>query len=482
MAIRKTARLCLLTAISLAFLATLRHVNDDINRLNHLRNHQSRRLSTQTRTYQPQPQQLSVPSSSATTIDQQDASSPSSSSEGYTYLIIHYHKSGHILTQNLRDILLQADPSLTRNYIDRFPKRQHDDTTKCPHLTLHPNAVYVQSSPDFFCNIHTLAEELLTRPTKQRGIKLIHLIRNPFTMAISNYKYHSQDPLPENENWVKRTNPCLVEEKSSVVYAQLFMKTLVASPGAYRLMEYDDFQMIHAMCHRFYDDESLTNHTNSPGFYTNLLNLPPTEGLLLATTYLMLGRGGDILRMANNIIKLRQLQLLERTIHLQQHTLPEFNDESKRKVQVLTMSMDDFIARPKGFLIQFLDFVSLGNEGVVVGSENGSNKDTNGYGGGELLSPNEKEEIATRYEQMYYEKVSAGDEHITSLLSKTTKEVVTDNGGGGDKSSSKETKTVVMSHAELEQSLRKNVLWGRVLGNIENLVDESLRGVHNWYR
>ncbi|KAL7500490.1 hypothetical protein ACHAWT_010459 [Skeletonema menzelii] len=444
MAIRKTARLCLLTAISLAFLATLRHVNDDINRLNHLRNHQSsRRLSTQTRTYQPQPQQLS-----------------------------------HILTQNLRDILLQADPSITRNYIDRFPKRQHDDTTKCPHLTLHPNTVYVQSSPDFFCNIHTLAEELLTRPTKQRGIKLIHLIRNPFTMAISNYKYHSQDPLPEGENWVKRTNPCLVEEKSSVVYAQLFMKTLVASPGAYRLMEYDDFQMIHAMCHRFYDDESLTNHTNSPGFYTNLLNLPPTEGLLLATTYLMLGRGGDILRMANNLIKLRQLQLLERTIHLQQHTLPDFNDESKRKVQVLTMSMDDFIARPKGFLIQFLDFVSLGNEGVVVGSENGSNKDTNGYGGGELLSPNEKEEIATRYEQMYYEKVSAGDEHITSLLSKTTKEVVTD---GGDKSSSKETKTVVMSHAELEQSLRENVLWGRVLGNIENLVDESLRGVHNWY-
>ena len=145
------------------------------------------------------------------------------------------------------------------------------------------------------------------------------------------------------------------------------------------------------------------------------------------------------------------------------------------------MSMDDFIARPKGFLIQFLDFVSLENEGVVVGSENGSNKDTNCYGGGgELLSPNEKEEIATRYEQMYYEKVSAGDEHITSLLSKTTKEVVAD-GGVGDKSSSKETKTVVMSHAELEQSLRENVLWGRVLGNIENLVDESLRGVHNWY-
>ena len=469
MTMTKTA--CLLAAICMAFLVILRHVNDSkrlensySNVPHHLRKLQSRRLQTND---QPQQQQVLVdpPPPSTATLEQQqqleqDASSPS---EGYTYLIIHYHKSGHILTQNLRDILLQIDPSITRNYVDRFPKRQHDDTTKCPHLTLHPNTVYVQSSPDFFCNINTLAEELLTRPTKQRGVKIIHLIRNPFKMAISNYKYHSQDPLPEGEAWVKRTNPCMVEERSSLIYAQLFMKTLI-SPGAYRLMEYEDFEIIHAMCHRFYQEDN-----DSPGFYNNLLNLPPTEGLLLATTYLMLGHGGDILRMANNIIKFRQLQLFERTIHLQQHTLPEFNDESKRKVQVLTLSMDNFIAQPKSFLIQFLDFVSLGNDG---------SKKKNG--GGELLSPKEEEEIATRYEEMYYEKVNAGDEHITSLLSKT---LVMDSDSVEEKEAEK-TKTVVMSDnvAELEQSLRENVLFGRVLGNIENLVEESLRGVHNWYR
>jgi hypothetical protein len=81
---------------------------------------------------------------------------------------------------------------------------------------------------------------------------------------------------------------------------------------------------------------------------------------------------------------------------------------------------------------------------------------------------------------MYYEKVNAGDEHITSLLSKT---MVRDSDSVEEKDVEK-TKTVVMSDnvAELEQSLRENVLFGRVLGNIENLVEESLRGVHNWYR
>eukprot|EP00985_Skeletonema_marinoi_P019840 scaffold11514_cov150-Skeletonema_marinoi.AAC.2 len=447
---RKTARVCLLAAIALAFLSILRYTNEqerlhphDNSNLNSLK---SRRLSS-SKTYQPQ-QLIQSPSNNEHTDDEDTASSE----EGYTYLIIHYHKSGHILTQNLRDILLQIDPSIQRNYIDRFPKRQHDPTTKCPHLTLHPNTVYVQSSPDFFCDVDILAEELLTRPTKQRGVKLIHLIRDPFTMAISNYNYHSQDPLPEGENWVKRTNPCAVEDKSTLIYADLFMKTFT-SPGAYRLMEYDDFQIIQTMCHRLYDQQQ-----SSPGFYQHLLHLSPTDGLILATTYLMLGHGGDILRMANNIIKLRQLQTLERQIHLQQHTLATFSNESKRKVQVLTMSMDNFIRRPKESTIQFLEFISLGNSGV-------------------LLSVEEKEEIATRYEEMYYGKVTAGDEHITSLLSKP-KKMMSD----GNIMEEEET-MVVMSDtvAVLEQSLRENVLWGRVLGNIANLVEESLKGVHNWY-
>jgi hypothetical protein len=296
-------------------------------------------------------------------------------------------------------------------------------------------------------------------------------------MAISNYMYHSQDPLPEGESWVKRTNPCLVEEKSSGVYANLFMQTFT-SPGSYRIMEYEDFPIISQMCHEVYSKLS-----DSPGFYTHLRTLSPKDGLLLATTYLMLGHGGDLLRMANNIIKLRQLQLLEKQIQIHQHTLHTQSQyhhnngkhhrgdmvykgpaaagttttDSSMRIQVLTLSMDNFISQPKQTILQFLNFVF-----------------------GTNISDEMKEEIALGYEEMYYKKVNEGDEHITSLV--VNGGVSKSNGTASASASaatSEEKKKTDMT--EMEQSLRENVLFGRVMGNIKNMVDEALRGVHNWY-
>lgn len=471
MALRKTARLYLLVVAStVVFLGILRYTNSiDQNEHHHLS--RRRKLSTETT---PNTAQQSEEFQSESDDSNNASLSSSAVAEGYTYLIIHYHKSGHDLTQALRDIIVAHDPTITRNYIDRFPRREHDTTTKCPHLYLHPNTVYVQASPDFFCDIDVLAEELLLHPTK-RSVKIIHLVRDPFSMAISNYMYHSQDPLPEGESWVKRTNPCLVEEKSAVVYANLFMQTFT-SPGAYRLLEYEDFPIISQMCHAVYSKLS-----DSPGFYTHLRTLQPTDGLLFATTYLMLGHGGDLLRMANNIIKLRQLQLLEKQIQIHQHTLhtqSQYRHDNNghhqkgdmvykgaaaagttttdsMRIQVLTLSMDNFISQPKQTILQFLKFIF-----------------------GTKLSDEMKEEIALGYEEMYYRKVNEGDEHITSLVT---------NGGGVSKSNgtaAAETSIVEEEEekmTELEQSLRENVLFGRVMGNIKNMVDEALRGVHNWY-
>jgi hypothetical protein len=465
MALRKTARLYLLVVAStVAFLGILCYT-DNVDQYEHHHLSRRRKLSTETtpttQEFQSEP-------------DDSNNASSSAAAEGYTYLIIHYHKSGHDLTQALRDIIITHDPTITRNYIDRFPRREHDTTTKCPRLYLHPNTVYVQASPDFFCDIDVLAEELLLHPTK-RSVKIIHLIRDPFSMAISNYMYHSQDPLPEGESWVKRTNPCLVEEKSSVVYANLFMQTFT-SPGSYRIMEYEDFPIISQMCHEVYSKVS-----DSPGFYTHLRTLSPTDGLLLATTYLMLGHGGDLLRMANNIIKLRQLQLLEKQIQIHQHTLhtqSQYHHNNGKhhrgdmvykgpatsgttttdsmRIQVLTLSMDNFISQPKQTILQFLNFVF----------------DTS-------LSDEMKEEIAFGYEKMYYKKVNEGDEHITSLV--VNGGVFKSNGtdAAAPAATSEEKKKTDMT--ELEQSLRENVLFGRVMGNIKNMVDEALRGVHNWY-
>ena len=54
-------------------------------------------------------------------------------------------------------------------------------------------------SPDLFCTAEELVKIILHSGEKGKaeydgGVKVIHLIRNPFSMAVSNYKYHSRIP------------------------------------------------------------------------------------------------------------------------------------------------------------------------------------------------------------------------------------------------------------------------------------------------
>ena len=54
-------------------------------------------------------------------------------------------------------------------------------------------------SPDLFCTPEELAHLLLDGgrghvAERDRGVKIVHLVRNPFVMAVSNYHYHAQIP------------------------------------------------------------------------------------------------------------------------------------------------------------------------------------------------------------------------------------------------------------------------------------------------
>ena len=57
----------------------------------------------------------------------------------------------------------------------------------------------MQAAPDFFCDVSLLAEHLLLRTNnndgsisrEKKGVKIIHMVRNPFALAISNSTYHS---------------------------------------------------------------------------------------------------------------------------------------------------------------------------------------------------------------------------------------------------------------------------------------------------
>lgn len=128
------------------------------------------------------------------------------------------------------------------NWIRNFvPARRHSAITGCPpFFTLDVGAIHLQEAPDLFCNDEELYRllfgigrygdvswnELLQHHLSSRrgggslsstqhnrlgkggdgdtgpdddasgrmGVKIVHLVRNPFQMALSNYLYHSQEP------------------------------------------------------------------------------------------------------------------------------------------------------------------------------------------------------------------------------------------------------------------------------------------------
>jgi hypothetical protein len=132
--------------------------------------------------------------------------------------------------------------------------------------------------------------------------------------------------------------------------------------------------------------------------------------------------------------QLRQVQRLEDHIRISQHRVPPARHE--RLLQVMTLSMEEFTQRPKATTLRFLDFALE-----------------------DAVTPKTKQRIAGKYARAYLDKVKKGDAHITN-----DKEI-----RNGAKKNIGEMK------GELERYLRTHPLFGRVLGNIERLVNDCLR-------
>lgn len=356
----------------------------------------------------------------------------------YAYLIIHYHKTGHHLSRSLRDFLVAGTPNgrpASNNRENSFQHRNHEEHTGCPQaMHLSPGIIHIQAAPDFFCDTNILVEYLLRNDNElqeKKGVKIIHLVRNPFSLAVSNWIYHTQYPTPEV--WVKSIDPCTEE----LWYDRESLRELVTSTlllGDDPIMRYDDFESLHEVCTERY---RTNKESKKWSFYTHLRHLDPQNALALATTHMMIqGKsGGDILRMASNIVKLKQLQNLEDQIRLSQHVVAP-TEPQERMIQVMTMSMEEFTQQPKEAALRFLDFAL-----------------------GDASPPEVKDHIASEYEKSYYGKVENGDEHITN-----DKEIL--NG---------QQLNIVELKEELEGYLRGHELFGRVLGNIERLVQDALR-------
>jgi hypothetical protein len=359
----------------------------------------------------------------------------------YAYLIVHYHKTGHHLSRQLRDFLVDGTDGapISDGRENAFQHRMHERETGCPHsMVLNPGVISVQAAPDFFCDTSVLAEYLLRSEDAtigKRGVKVVHLVRDPFSLAVSNWIYHAQYPTPEL--WVKSVDPCAEELWfGTQTYRDLVRPTLLS--GDDPIMRHDDFDAIRDICAGLYrSTEESRESKREWSYYTHLRHLDPESALSMATTH-MLGQGmtgGDIVRMASNVVKLRQVMMLEDQVRLAKHVVP---DESSRMIQVMTLSMEEFTREPRAATIRFLDFALADSS-----------------------PPEVKERIASEYEMSYIEKVKKGDEHITA------DKKITNGKYGGDMN-------IVEKKESLEMFLREHELFGRVLGNIERLINDAL--------
>ena len=348
----------------------------------------------------------------------------------YAYLIIYYHRTQYELARLLHDTLVSSTgetnaPTSNKKHI-AFQDRQHEEVTGCPHgLDLLPGIIHVQSSPNLFCDTSVLVEYLLRNSNiwqEKKGVKIIHLVyQNPFQLAVNNLFYHSSEPPPER--WVKKTkldicSPELWYEQQSL--GDLVEPTLLQ--GNEPIMQYTDFQTIHNTCTKLY---RATDESSSWSYYTHLKKLPPAQAIELSTTHFMTqGKtDGDLLRLSNNIIKLRQVQQMEDQIRLSQHVLS--NDMKDKMIQVMTMSMEEFQDQPRESISRYINFALE-----------------------DLLSIEVKEVIASTFEQSYTKRIKAA---------------AASGANDADKKSA------------LEAYLRNHELFGRVLGNIERLIEGALR-------
>lgn len=299
----------------------------------------------------------------------------------YSVIIISYHKTGHDLQMDLVDYLVNefhdVGPHLTE-FGNKSPvkRRRHPPNVPCARIGkyMETGSILVQHAPDLFCTPTELLDMLLGHERDNgerkrqlqldRGVKVIHLVRNPFQMAVSNYHYHAQLPTPES--WIQYQNPCDTEyyEQGQYIgnYGDMIAPALTKLSYKSFNLQLDgqlllprDFDAIQHDCMSLYQTKDGLQNAN---LLTHLLNLDPPEGIRLATSEMMIqgyDNGGDILRMANNIIKLKQAQMKYAQQYHQTDDID--NNNNNRGLHIYTMSLDDFIAQPAESAHRFFDFV-----------------------------------------------------------------------------------------------------------------------------
>ena len=193
------------------------------------------------------------------------------------------------------------------------------------------------------------------------------------------------------------------------------------------ILSQDAFDKVVNLCKSLYQTKP---HLRDGKFKQHLHQLDPIDGLKLSTAQMMirgggvvLMPGGDLLRMANNIIKFEQLRAYTETNH-----------ETYKPLAVEALSMDDFITDPLKFTQSYLK--------ILTGSTVNLFRDNPTKSGRVMGS------IAKRFAQKYT-KNQEDEKHVTA-------------GKHEDKE-------------ELLESLKQDEILGPILDAIESLVNDALK-------
>jgi len=180
-----------------------------------------------------------------------------------------------------------------------------------PTSTTKPTQIIVSvlQAPSFFCNLDDhdvfLQEKLkhVSSTYPNHDVKFVHMIRDIFSMAVSNYVFHSQNPTPEPKimDWMFNCKP-----------KPWVMDHIVPSDeknefGIRRsLITTDQINRMAALCEELVVDP----HTGKPfeNYFQALLTLSRYDGLRLALCEFLMMNRGDLLRMTHNVLRLRQWQ------------------------------------------------------------------------------------------------------------------------------------------------------------------------------
>lgn len=239
------------------------------------------------------------------------------------------------------------------------------------------------------------------------------------------------------EAWVKFQNPCDTQYPKGGSFADMVIPNTVnvgeiEQQQQRMTVTMEEFNAIVHDCLSFYRTKDRLKRSN---FLAHLLRLPPEHGLRLATAEIMIqgyDNGGDILRMASNIMKLEHARQF---IQEQQNNAVEDSTTNSnyynKELQIYTMSLDEFIAQPASSALEFFNFVLEG--------DNTNDK-----------LRRRMEEVARKYEKHYYDKIKTGVDHVTH------DKVETDD------------------REKMMQYLRSDVVFGPPLHKIEMLVENAV--------